>query len=94
MILAHWVSRDFAMKLWAKQNGCFNGANAGGIDNGILLESYLVGANTARRYDLSGHGAACGKYQLILVENGGHMIQNQQQRIWSFLKRQCLASGS
>ena len=81
------------MKFWARQNGCFDGSNAGGLDNGVLTETYAVGANIARRYDLSAHGATCAKYQLILVDNGGHVIQNQQQRIWSFLKSHCLGAA-
>lgn len=77
------------MKFWAKQNACFDGANAGGLDDGILRETFAVGANTAARYDLSAHGPSCTKYQLILVPNGGHVISGQSERIWSFLKNYC-----
>ena len=77
------------MKFWAHQNGCFDGDNANGLDDGVLVETWTVGANTARRYDLSAHGAACARYQLILVTNGGHVIQGQQQRIWNFLAGEC-----
>lgn len=74
------------MKFWAKQNGCFDGGNPAGQDNGVEQESWLVGANTARRYDLSSWGADCARYQLVLVTNGGHVIGGQHARIWAFLK--------
>jgi poly(3-hydroxybutyrate) depolymerase len=81
------------MKFWAAQNGCFGGDNANGLDNGVLQETYPVGAHGASRYDLSGWGASCSKYQLILVEDGGHVIGGQHARIWSFLKGYCKAGG-
>ncbi len=74
------------MKFWAKQQGCFDGANAGGLDDGVLLDTYAVGANTARVYDLTGWDPDCARYQLILVTNGGHVIGGQEARIWGFLK--------
>ncbi|MEO8672362.1 MAG: hypothetical protein ABI411_13685 [Tahibacter sp.] len=74
------------MRLWAQQHGCYGGDNATGHDSGVVRETYLVGANTATRYDLSGWGPDCDKYQLILVQNGGHVIGGQHQRIWNFLK--------
>jgi poly(3-hydroxybutyrate) depolymerase len=77
------------MKFWARQNGCFDGDNASGLDNGVLRESFTVGANMARRYDLSGHGPGCARYQLVLVTDGGHVIGGQHGRIWSFLKGYC-----
>jgi len=76
----------FPMKLWAEQNGCFLGDNSTGQDNGVLRETYSVGANTARRYDLTGWSPFCSRYQLILVTNGGHVIGGQAERIWTFLK--------
>lgn len=79
------------MKFWAQQHGCFGGANTGGLDDGVLLESYSVGANTARVYDLTGWGPACAMYQLILVTNGGHVIGGQEARVWAFLKNHLLA---
>jgi len=81
------------IKFWATQNGCFHGSNPGGIDNGVLQETYAVGANLARRYDLTAHTPACSKYQLILVTNGGHVIGGQSERIWSFLKGYCRGSA-
>ena len=83
----------FPMKLWATQHGCFAGDNSTGQDNGVLQETYTANAHPARRYDLSGWGDACSRYQLILVENGGHVIGGQYQRIWSFLKGYCRAGG-
>jgi poly(3-hydroxybutyrate) depolymerase len=83
----------YPMKLWAGQNGCFSGDNPGGIDNGVLEESYMANGHVANRYDLAAHGAGCGKYQLILVDDGGHVIGNQYQRIWSFLSQYCKAGG-
>lgn len=82
------------MKFWARQNGCFDGDNGSGLDNGVLRETFAVGANTARRYDLSAHGAACSRYQLVLVTNGGHVIAAQHARIWAFLSGHCRARGS
>lgn len=79
----------YPMKLWATQNGCFGGDNSTGRDSGVLRETYAVGGATARRYDLTGWSPACEKYQLILVENGGHVIGGQQQRIWGFLGGRC-----
>jgi poly(3-hydroxybutyrate) depolymerase len=81
------------MNLWAIQNGCFGGDNSTGQDDGVLQETYLANGLTANRYDLTGWGAACSRYQLILVENGGHVIGGQQQRIWSTLKGYCQAGG-
>jgi poly(3-hydroxybutyrate) depolymerase len=75
------------MKLWAQQSGCFDYTSyASGPNNGVLRETYSVNGHTARVYDLSGHGADCSKYQLILVDNGGHVIPNQEERIWNFLQ--------
>lgn len=73
------------MNLWAGQHGCFGGDNSTGNDDGVLRATYLVGANTARVYDLTGWDPNCAKYQLILVTNGGHVIPGQEGRIWSFL---------
>ena len=81
----------FPMKLWAQQNGCFTGDDPGGIDDGVLEETYPANGHTANRYDLTGHGAGCSKYQLILVGDGGHVIANQYSRIWSFLSGYCRA---
>jgi poly(3-hydroxybutyrate) depolymerase len=83
----------FPMNLWAKQAGCFGGDNATGNDDGVLQETYAVGGHVAQRYDLSHWGASCGKYQLILVTDGGHVIGGQHERIWSFLKDYCRAGG-
>ncbi len=74
------------MDLWGTQSGCFGGDNSTGNDSGVLQETYAVGANAARRYDLSAWGNSCSKYQLILATNDGHVIGGQYQRIWSFLK--------
>jgi hypothetical protein len=49
--------------------------------------------HVANRFYLAGHAAGCGKYQLILVDDGGHVIGNQYQRIWSFLSQYCKAGG-
>jgi hypothetical protein len=81
------------MKLWATQHGCFGGDNSSGNDDGVLQETYTANTHPARRYDLSGWGESCSRYQLILVENGGHVIAAQYQRIWSFLKGYCHAGG-
>ena len=83
----------FPMNLWAKQNGCFGGDNSTGNDSGVLQETYVANGHAANRYDLTGWGASCSKYQLILVTNGGHVISNQNGRIWSFLKGYCRAGG-
>jgi len=83
----------FPMKLWATQHGCFGGDNSTGQDDGVLQETYTANAHPARRYDLTGWGQACSRYQLILVEDGGHVIGGQYQRIWSFLKGYCHAGG-
>lgn len=83
----------FPMKLWAGQNGCFTGDNPGGVDNGVLKETYTANGHAANVYDLTGHGAQCTRYRLILVDNGGHVIGNQYQRIWSFLSGYCGAGG-
>jgi poly(3-hydroxybutyrate) depolymerase len=83
----------YPMKLWAQQNGCFVGDNPGCVDNGVLEETYDANGHTANRYDLTGHGASCSRYQLILVDDGGHVIGNQYQRIWSFLSGYCGAGG-
>lgn len=72
------------MKLWAQQNGCWTG-EIGGPNNGVLRETYQVDGRTARVYDLTGHGPVCAQYQLILVDNGGHVIGGQEGRIWDFL---------
>ena len=77
------------MKFWARQNGCFDGDNSSGLDNGVLRETFAVGASTARRYDLSAHGAGCARYQLVLVTDGGHVIGGQHARIWNFLRSHC-----
>lgn len=74
----------YPMKLWAQQSGCWTD-EIGGPNNGVLKESYLVGERSADVYDLSGHGAACDDYQLILVTDGGHVIGRQEERIWAFL---------
>ncbi len=81
------------MNFWATQHGCFGGDNSTGKDSGVLQETYLANGHTAQRYDLSGWGSSCSKYQLILVTDGGHVIANQNQRIWSFLKGYCGAGG-
>lgn len=81
------------MKFWAQQNGCFGGDNSTGLDDGALQETFVANGHTAQRYDLSGWGASCSKYQLILVTNGGHVISGQHQRIWSFLSGYCRAGG-
>lgn len=78
------------MQFWAEQHGCFGGDNSTGQDDGILRETYLVGANTARVYDLTGWNAGCARYQLILVTNGGHVIAGQEGRIWAFLRAHTL----
>jgi len=83
----------FPMKLWAGQNGCFTGNNPGGVDDGVLRETYVANGHPASVHDLTGHGAQCDRYQLILVENGGHVIGNQHERIWSFLSGYCGAGG-
>lgn len=83
----------FPMNLWAIQNGCFVGDNATGQDNGVLRETYAVGSHTAQRYDLTGWGSRCSKYQLTLVTDGGHVIPGQYARIWSFMKGYCRAGG-
>lgn len=72
------------MKFWAQQNGCWTD-QIGGPNNGVLKETYQVGGNPAKVYDLTGHGAACSDYQLILVTSGGHVIAGQEGRIWAFL---------
>jgi len=77
------------IKFWALQNGCFSGSNSNGRDDGIIRENFMVGGNSATRYDLTGNGASCSKYQLILVNNGGHVIGGQSERIWTFLKGYC-----
>lgn len=77
--------RVFApMKLWAEQDGCWTWTT-GGPNNGVLRETFQAGGKTARVYDLSGHGARCAKYRLVLVTDGGHVIDGQEERIWSFL---------
>jgi poly(3-hydroxybutyrate) depolymerase len=81
------------MKFWAEQHGCFGGDNSTGHDDGVLQETYVVNGHAANRYDLSGWGTACSRYQLILVTDGGHVIGGQQQRIWSFFKDYCHAGG-
>ena len=78
------------MKFWAAQHGCFDGANAGGLDDGVLRETYSAGGNTAQVYDLTGWDPSCAKYQLILVTNGGHVIAGQEGRIWAFLASHAL----
>lgn len=72
------------MRLWAEQNGCFD-QTTGGANNGVLRETYRVSGDRARVYDLSGHGGRCDGYQLILVQDGGHVIRGQEARIWAFL---------
>ncbi|RHW25340.1 hypothetical protein D0Z08_20525 [Nocardioides immobilis] len=74
----------YPMKLWAQQNGCFDDA-IGGANNGVLRETYPVAGRRARVYDLSGHGRTCRDYQLVLVDRGGHVIDDQEARIWAFL---------
>ncbi|MFC5491182.1 hypothetical protein [Dokdonella soli] len=81
------------MKLWAQRNGCFAGDNPSGVDNGVLEETYVANGHSANRYDLTSHGPSCSKYQLILVEDGGHVIGSQYQRIWAFLSGYCGAGG-
>lgn len=83
----------FPMKLWAAQHGCFGGDNSTGHDSGILRETYTANGHDAKRYDLTGWGAYCSRYQLILVSNGGHVIGGQYERIWSFLKNYSGAGG-
>lgn len=78
------------MKFWAAQHGCFGGDNSTGNDDGVLRETYPVGANTAEVHDLTGWDASCAKYQLILVTNGGHVIPGQEGRIWAFLASHAL----
>lgn len=73
------------MKLWAQQHGCWTD-QVGGPNNGVLREAYQVGSNTARVFDLTGHGDECDGYQLVLVTKGGHVIQGQEGRIWAFLR--------
>ena len=72
------------MKLWAQQHGCWTD-QIGGPNNGVLKETYQVDGNPARVYDLTGHGSTCARYQLILVDRGGHVIDGQEGRIWAFL---------
>ena len=83
----------YPMTLWAMQHGCFGGDNSTGKDSGVLQETYTVGGHEARRYDLSAWGANCSRYQLVLVTDGGHVIGDQHQRIWSFFKGYCGAGG-
>ena len=83
----------FPMNLWAAQHGCFGGDNSTGNDSGILEETYTANGHTANRYDLTGWGGDCSRYQLILVTDGGHVIGGQYQRIWSFLKSYSGAGG-
>lgn len=77
----------YPMNFWSIQNGCFRGDDPDGKDDGVLIESYSANGHTANVYDLTHWGSQCSKYQLILVDNGGHVIGNQYQRIWSFLSR-------
>ena len=83
----------FPMNLWATQAGCFLGDNSTGQDDGVLEETYDANGHEANRYDLTGWGAKCSRYQLILVTDGGHVIGNQYERIWGFLKGYCRAGG-
>ena len=80
------------MKLWAQQNGCFGGDIAASKNDGVLLASFTVGGQAAQLFDLSGWGSDCSKYQLLLVEDGGHVIAGQHQRIWQFLSRYRLSN--
>lgn len=80
------------MNFWAQQNGCWAADTEGGVNDGVLKESFFVGSNAALRYDLTGNGSKCTRYSLILVTNGGHVIGGQQQRIWSFLKQYTLGN--
>ncbi|HWJ83517.1 MAG TPA: hypothetical protein VNS55_14860 [Nocardioides sp.] len=73
------------MNSWAQHNGCWNPDLTGGANNGVLRETYGVQGRTARVYDLTGHGASCDDYQLVLVTDGGHVIDGQEARIWAFL---------
>lgn len=82
----------YPMKLWAEQHGCWTD-RTGGPNNGRLRETYQVGGNPARVYDLTGHGAACADYQLILVTRGGHVIDGQEARIWAFLMDRPMCRG-
>lgn len=74
------------LKLWAQQNGCFAGDNASQRDDGVVRESFAMQGKPAALYDLSAWGPACTKYQLLLVTNGGHVIAQQHERIWQFLR--------
>jgi poly(3-hydroxybutyrate) depolymerase len=78
------------MKFFAEQNGCFNSGQTAGNNDGLLRETTTIGGKTARRYDLSRWGAACSRYQLMLVTDGGHVIGGQHARIWTFLKQYSL----
>ncbi len=75
----------YPLKLWAQQHGCWTD-QVGGPNNGVLREAYQVGRNTARVYDLIGHGDECDAYKLLLVTKGGHVIEGQEGRIWAFLR--------
>jgi hypothetical protein len=75
------------MNFWSIQNGCFQGDDSDGKDDGVLIETYSANGHVANVYDLTHWGSRCSKYQLILVDDGGHVIGNQYQRIWSFLSR-------
>jgi poly(3-hydroxybutyrate) depolymerase len=83
----------YPMKLWAQQNGCFGGDNSTRRDSGVLRQSWRVNGRAAARYDLSAWGRACSKYQLILVNGGGHVIAGQEGRIWEFLRQHELPVG-
>jgi hypothetical protein len=75
----------YPMNLWAQQNGCWDPTQTGGPNNGVLRETYDVDGHAANVYDLTGNGAECDDYQLILVDDGGHVIDGQEGRIWAFL---------
>lgn len=74
------------MNLWARQHGCFGGDNATGKDDGVEIDTFTVNGDAATTYDLSAWGPACARYQLTLVEDGGHVIGGMEGRIWAFLQ--------
>jgi poly(3-hydroxybutyrate) depolymerase len=86
----------FPMNFWAQQHGCWTGPQnniAQAADNGVVKETYTYGTRTVHVYDLTGHGKACDKYQIVLVQNGGHVVTGQEGRIWNFLMNRVLCHG-